>query len=186
MPWDILQRLSVARHESHRAAPTPGRPLSLARTSVMRKATKPAGRSKQQSLSHPERVPLLERALPAPDVRSTYACTGSCCAPLARNRSCAFRNLLFLPPATFAFLSDAPFDGRDVRVYTHGRFADGATSGVGGHSRWQPVVLPTSAAANVTLTLQLPLYIGADLHSNIGASRHVSRGGATRPDRGSN
>lgn len=132
------------------------------------RAGPPSGRS-----AHPERVPLQPLTPPVGDqgLSSTQFCTGSCCAPLQRNRSCAYRDLLFRRvdgKPVFAFLSDASRPAESLTAFTHGRFSDGEASGLHGHSRWQPTVVPTAEAAGVALELTVPLYIGADLHRNPG------------------
>lgn len=40
------------------------------------------------------------------EVRSSHHCTGSCCEPLHRDRTCVWTNLLFVPPSTFYYLTD--------------------------------------------------------------------------------
>ena len=132
------------------------------------RAGPPSGRG-----AHPERVPLQPITPPvsAQGLSSTQFCTGSCCAPLQRNRSCAYRNLLFRRvdgKPVFAFLSDAPRPAESLTAFTHGRFSDGEASGLDGHSRWAPTVVPRAEAAGVAHELTVPLYIGADLHRNPG------------------
>ena len=102
-------------------------------------------------------------------LHSRAHCVGDCCTrPLHRNRTCAFRDLLFRPPASFFFLSDARTDTADVATFLHNRFSAGDTTGEGSHSLFAPKLAPVSAGANVTRVVEAPVYIGADVHSNIG------------------
>ena len=107
---------------------------------------------------------------PAATRGSRAHCDGPCCSePLKRNRTCAFRDLLFQPPSTFYYLSD---DGKDRSAehgtFLHNRFAGSDTTGENSHSYFTPKPAPLSAALRVTGVIETPVYIGADLHSNQG------------------
>ena len=104
--------------------------------------------------------------------RSRSHCVGQCCAqPLARNRSCAFRDLLFRPPTSFFFLADefdrnAPAGPASRGTFLHNRFVGGGVLGEPSHSYFSPPTLPPAAARGVSRVVESPIYLGADLHPN--------------------
>lgn len=102
-------------------------------------------------------------------VHSRRLCVGPCCTtPLQRNRTCAFRDLLFVGSTrTFYFLSSKTVDTASHATFLHNRFADGDTTGKGSHSYFSPAAKRPEEAAQVTKVIESPLYIGADVHSNI-------------------
>lgn len=101
--------------------------------------------------------------------KSRSHCVGQCCdSALARNRTCGFRDLLFKPPSDFYYLSDDGVDRSAAHAtYLHNRFQGSDTTGANSHSRFTTKSAPLSAAAGVTRVVEAPLYIGADVHSNI-------------------
>ena len=136
--------------------------------------------------NHANDIPLA-RARQAAGVRtlgtplnatiSEFFCTGFCCEPLARNRSCAFSNLLFRPPASFFFLTDERRHGsapgrKDFCTYLHNRFITSSPHSAvyGGNfpsfSMWAPRLARPRDVTNVTAVLDSPVYLAADLHSN--------------------
>ena len=109
---------------------------------------------------------LVHRRKPEP-VSSHSWCTGPCCKPMARNRSCAFSNVLFVPPRTFHVLSDDDSEPTSSwTTFLHNRFYGGPFTGEKSHSMWTPTRAPSSAAANVTRIITEPVFLAADLHSN--------------------
>ena len=115
-------------------------------------------------------VIAAQRVGPAGPVASWSLCEGEADAPLRRNRTCAFGNLLFTPPSTFTYLDGRYHSGPkppQLSVFLHNRFANGVTTGArSGMSRWTPAIGSPHAAANVTTVTTTPLFIGGDLHGN--------------------
>ena len=87
--------------------------------------------------------------------------------PMARNRTCAYGNLLFYNKQ-FYLLGPSPHGGADI--FLHNRFADGVTTGVGSHSRLHLQTLPAALHGEVgkAKVVSAPLFIGGDLHGNVG------------------
>ena len=60
--------------------------------------------------------------------KSWKFCTGSCCGPGRRNRTCVFGNLLFRPPNRFSFLAEPgdmePRLQESLVTFLHNRFAN--------------------------------------------------------------
>jgi hypothetical protein len=54
-------------------------------------------------------------------------------------------------------------------TFLHNRFMPGGTTGHGSHSLFAPAHAPLRAGVNVTRVVEMPLFLGADVHSNIGA-----------------
>ena len=99
---------------------------------------------------------------------SSRLCDGPCCSmPLHRNRTCAFRDLLFVPPNRFVYLSDKKLDPATHGTFLHNRFSDGSQTGTGRRGYFAPEVGSPDLAARVTKVIESPVYIGADIHSNI-------------------
>lgn len=109
----------------------------------------------------------LERALHP----SWRFCTGGCCTPNARNRSCVFGNLLFRPPNRFSYLVDKASPGGALReslvTYLHNRFANDGATLRGASSRFSPDVVPLAEATTVPTVLEEALFIASDLHGNV-------------------
>ena len=185
--------------------PTAGQPCTQQRESAVKqfvgKATTPTRRGpiKASELAQPKRkdtwVPAIAPAVALQlgshtsgmPVSSSRHCVGRCCStPLQRNRTCAFRDLLFigspsgvissraigssggLAPRRFYYLSDDPkVSSDDHATFLHNRFSGGDTTGRNSRSYFAPGIAPTSAARDVTKVIQTPVYIGADVHSNI-------------------
>ena len=109
----------------------------------------------------------------AASLRSWSFCTGPCCGPNQRNRSCVWGNLLFKPPDRFFYVTD---DGaraeanvsRDAGVYLHNRFADAGKVWGRSYSFFTPTAAGPEVAAGVDSVLEDPLFITSDLHGNIG------------------
>ena len=97
-------------------------------------------------------------------------CVGPCCdVALGRNRTCAFRDLLFSPPNSFYFLSDDGVDhSAEHATFLHNRFADGGSTGPNRRSRFVPMPAPLSAATGITRVIETPLYIGVRLTASAG------------------
>jgi hypothetical protein len=128
------------------------------------------GRAREQAGGrHVETMLKLTTRSPG-RIYSRAHCVGPCCSqPLHRNRTCAFRDLLFRPPSSFFFLSTDDAGTEDQHAtFLHNRFADGSTTGTGARSKFTPRRLDPSEADSVTRVVEAPLYIGADIHSNIG------------------
>ena len=98
---------------------------------------------------------------------SHHTCTGLCCTPLARNRSCVWRNLLFRPPGIFYYLTNAPEQRREDGVYLHNRFSSGEHLR-GTFSHWSPTRGKPFMALGVHRVVEMPMYLAADLHANAG------------------
>jgi len=111
----------------------------------------------------------------------SHMCVGSCCAPLARNRSCLFRSLLFTPPNNFYYLrgDDAPDSTDNFTTYKRGTFfgalyqplkrAVGGPQAVLSGDRFAPTTVSLhSANASHRRCITAPLFIGSTLHWNIG------------------
>ena len=102
-------------------------------------------------------------------IHSHAHCVGPCCStPLQRNRTCTFSNILFRPPHNFYFVTDEPYEPSVHATYLHNRFAPGSVLPRSLRSRFELGAVPRAAAANVTRLIAAPLYIQADLHSNVG------------------
>lgn len=102
-------------------------------------------------------------------MRTRVHCVDQCCSqPLHRNRTCAFGNLLFRPPHHLFVVTDEPYDPSQHATYLHNRYAPGGTIPPHLHSLLQMRSASRASAANVTKVIKSPLYIGADLHGNVG------------------
>ena len=127
----------------------------------------------------------------SPPLRSSHFCTGACCAPLSRNRSCHFRRLLFRPPNVFAYIHNEAEEQEEAGQPKHtisppaaARFttvkrsiffsptfkplagAEGSASLSGEH--FTPELTSADNASGVRRCVTTPLYIGGSLHWNIG------------------
>ena len=111
----------------------------------------------------------LREVEPHDRAASSRWCVGPCCdTPLHRNRTCAFRDLLYVAGKGFLYLSDEPgLAPSSHATFLHNRFADGDTTGKNQRSYFAPQIAPTALAKGVTRVVESPLYIGADVHSNI-------------------
>jgi len=87
-------------------------------------------------------------------------------APLQRNRTCAYGNLLFVD-GKFYLLGDLRGDVQ-MGVYLHNRFSDGLTTGKASHSLFAPIPKPLALSAATARIQTTPLFVGGDLHSNVG------------------
>lgn len=171
-----LQR-TPHQHGALRSPNVVARPLRTVQSTRATGAAAAAARAAAQAssgLGEIERLLQLSTTAPAGGSgalawRSRSYCQGQCCdTPLARNRTCAFRDLLFTPPARFSYLSDDGIDRSDVHAtFLHNRFQGSDTTGKNSHSRLNVVSAPLTAALGVTRVIDAPLYIGADVHSNI-------------------
>ena len=128
----------------------------------------------------------------APQASSVF-CVGPCCAPLARNRSCHFTELLFRPPAPahrnssyshpyFAYLWDERVEPRPSphsfvtskrSTYFSAklgpqRYAAAGLQGDLNGERFAPQVVPLSSVNRVRWCVTTPLFIGSTLHWNFG------------------
>ena len=121
--------------------------------------------------NHPPLARALDKSV-GDEVRSQAHCVGQCCSePLARNRSCAFTNLLFRPPRSLFFLTDADgfgevADGAQRTTYLHNRFRGGAVLGEKSRGLFNPKTAPPAMAAGIRHVVDTALYIGSDLHKN--------------------
>lgn len=108
--------------------------------------------------------------------RSWSFCTGECCQPLKRNRTCVVGNVLFLPSPSpdkpsFYLLSDDRNDAAAVGCYLHNRFTDAGRYTGSKKSYFAPAVASEKELAQlgrVTRVVEDNLFLAADLHSNIG------------------
>ena len=135
------------------------------------------GRSNGQTGGHRDTVapPLdvhgslqIRSRTPGRYVHSERFCVGPCCSkPLQRNRTCAFRDLLFVPPHHFYYMSAQRVVPSTHATFLHNRFSGGDTTGAKSRSYFAPESAPLAAALNVTRVVESPLYIGADVHSNV-------------------
>ena len=165
--WDLMSSRFHVGRSGVQLQPRPWRSPTAATTSRP-KPQPPSGFQSPETLARLLQLrPLTLREELRNFSGSRAHCVGPCCdVALGRNRTCAFRDLLFSPPNSFYFLSDDGVDhSTEHATFLHNRFADGGSTGPTRRSRFVPMPAPLSAAAGITRVIESPLYSIADFRS---------------------
>ena len=92
-------------------------------------------------------------------------CDGDISTPGQRNRTCFYGNLLFRD-SRFHFIGGGKFP--NAGVHLHNRFGGGMTTGLSSRSYFSPLPSRPEITAAGAKVMSTPLFIGGDIHGNIG------------------